>query len=429
MNISKSQQLFSRAQASIPGGVNSPVRAFKSVGGTPLFITKAKGAYLYDADGNRYIDYINSWGPMILGHAYDPVVKAIQEKAAGSTSFGAPTELEIDMAERIKGMAPNVDLVRMVSSGTEACMSAVRLARGYTGRNRIVKFEGCYHGHADSFLVKAGSGVATFNIQSVPGVTAGVAADTLTAPYNDLAAVEQLASQYKNEIAAIIIEPVAGNMGCIIPKPGFLEGLRELCNREGIVFIFDEVMTGFRLAAGGAQERLKIDADLVTYGKVIGAGMPVGAFGGKLEIMQHIAPLGNVYQAGTLSGNPLAMIAGYTLLKELDEDRSIYTQLEEKTAYLHKGLEEVLQQAGIPFIINQLGSMISIHFSEKPVTDFASAAAANNERFNQFFHAMLDRGVYLPPSAYETWFLSNALSKEDLDHTIKAAQESLAAIL
>lgn len=429
MNISKSQQLFSRAQASIPGGVNSPVRAFKSVGGTPLFITKAKGAYLYDADGNRYIDYINSWGPMILGHAYDPVVKAIQEKAAGSTSFGAPTELEIDMAERIKGMAPNVDLVRMVSSGTEACMSAVRLARGYTGRNRIVKFEGCYHGHADSFLVKAGSGVATFNIQSVPGVTAGVAADTLTAPYNDLAAVEQLASQYKNEIAAIIIEPVAGNMGCIIPKPGFLEGLRELCNREGIVFIFDEVMTGFRLAAGGAQERLKIDADLVTYGKVIGAGMPVGAFGGKLEIMQHIAPLGNVYQAGTLSGNPLAMIAGYTLLKELDEDRSIYTQLEEKTDYLHKGLEEVLQQAGIPFIINQLGSMISIHFSEKPVTDFASAAAANNEKFNQFFHAMLDRGVYLPPSAYETWFLSNALSKEDLDHTIKAAQESLAAIL
>src|SRR5215218_5840520 len=359
MNISKSKDLFNRAQSSIPGGVNSPVRAFKSVGGTPIFLKNAKGAYLFDEDGNQYIDYINSWGPMILGHAYEPVVKAIREKALDSTSFGAPTELEVEMAELIKSMAPNVDLVRMVSSGTEACMSAVRLARGYTGKNKIIKFEGCYHGHADSFLVKAGSGVATFNIQTVPGVTAGVSADTLTAPYNDLEAVKKLVTENKGEIAAIIIEPVAGNMGCIIPQEGYLEGLRKICNEEGIVFIFDEVMTGFRLAQGGAQERLKIDADLVTYGKVIGAGMPVGAFGGKKEIMEHIAPLGNVYQAGTLSGNPLAMIAGYTLLKELKNNPGIYKELEEKGNYLKDGLQKVLEQSKIPFVINQMGSMIS----------------------------------------------------------------------
>lgn len=429
MNISKSQQLFQRAQASIPGGVNSPVRAFKSVGGTPIFLQKAKGAYLYDADGNQYIDYINSWGPMILGHAYEPVVKAIQEKALDSTSFGAPTELEIEMAELIKSMVPNVDLIRMVSSGTEACMSAIRLARGYTGKNKIIKFEGCYHGHADSFLVKAGSGVATFNIQTVPGVTAGVSADTLTAPYNDLDAVKKLVEENKNEIAAVIIEPVAGNMGCILPQSGFLEGLRKLCTKENIIFIFDEVMTGFRLAQGGAQERLKIDADLVTYGKVIGAGMPVGAFGGKLEIMKHIAPLGNVYQAGTLSGNPLAMIAGYTLLKELKNNPSIYKELEEKGNYLKEGLQKVLQEANTPFVINHLGTMISIHFSDHPVVDFASAASANNALFNKFFHAMLNRGIYLPPSAFETWFLSNALTKEDLNKTIVAAEESLAEIL
>ena len=429
MNISKSQALFSRAQSSIPGGVNSPVRAFKSVGGTPIFLQKAKGAYLYDVDGNQYIDYINSWGPMILGHAFEPVVEAIQKKAVDSTSFGAPTELEIEMAELIKTMAPNVDLIRMVSSGTEACMSAIRLARGYTGRNKIIKFEGCYHGHADSFLVKAGSGVATFNIQTVPGVTAGVSADTLTAPYNDLEAVEQLVAENKNEIAAIIIEPVAGNMGCILPQQGFLESLRKLCTQEGIVFIFDEVMTGFRLAQGGAQERLKIDADLVTYGKVIGAGMPVGAFGGKLEIMKHIAPLGNVYQAGTLSGNPLAMVAGYTLLSHLKNNPAVYSELEEKGAYLKAGLQKVLEATNTPFVINHLGTMISIHFSEKPVIDFASAASANNALFNKFFHALLNRGVYLPPSAFETWFLSNALTKEDLDVTIKAAAESLEEIL
>ena len=423
--INKSNELFARAQQSIPGGVNSPVRAFKSVGGTPVFMQRAQGAYLYDADGNKYIDYIASWGPMILGHAYEPVVKAIQQKVLESTSFGAPTELEIQMAELIKNMAPNVDLIRMVNSGTEACMSALRLARGYTGRNKFIKFDGCYHGHADAFLVKAGSGLATFGIQTVPGITAGVSADTLTAPYNNIDAVKSLIAQHKDEIAAIIIEPVAGNMGCILPQQNFLETLRKICDEEGIIFIWDEVMTGFRLAPGGAQERLKINADLITYGKVIGAGMPVGAFGGKNEIMQHIAPLGNVYQAGTLSGNPIAMIAGYTLLKTLHEDNTIYQQLDEKGAYLKAGLYEVLKKFDVPFVINQIGSMISIHFSDVPVLNFASAAAANNALFSKFFHAMLRRGIYLPPSAFESWFLNNALTYEDLDATINAAAESI----
>ncbi len=425
----RSISLFQRAQQSIPGGVNSPVRAFKSVGGTPIFIEKAKGAYLYDADGNRYIDYIASWGPMILGHAHEPVVKAIQEKAVLSTSYGAPTELEIEMAELIKSMAPNVDLIRMVSSGTEACMSALRLARGYTGRNKFIKFEGCYHGHADAFLVKAGSGLATFDIQTVPGITGGVSTDTLTCAYNDLAAVKNLVSVHKNEIAAIIVEPVAGNMGCILPQAGFLEGIRAICDEEGIVFIFDEVMTGFRLAQGGAQQVLNVDADLITYGKVIGAGMPVGAFGGKRAIMEKIAPLGNVYQAGTLSGNPIAMIAGYTLLSELKNNPSIYQELNDKTAYLHEGLQKVLTESGTPCVINRFGSMISVHFSEKPVTDFATASAANNALFNKYFHAMLKRGIYLPPSAFESWFLNNALTYADLDATIQATKESLSEIL
>ena len=428
MNIQNSQQLFLRAQKTIPGGVNSPVRAFKSVGGTPLFMRKAKGAYLYVADDNALIDYISSWGPMILGHAYGPVVKAIQEFAEYSTSFGTPTELEIDMAELIVSMVPNVDLVRMVSSGTEACMSAIRLARGYTGKNKIIKFEGNYHGHADCFLVKAGSGVATLNIQTVPGVTAGVANDTLTAPYNDIDTVIRIVEENKNEIAAIIIEPIAGNMGCILPQEGFLEGLREICDKENIVFIFDEVMTGFRLAGGGAQEKLGIKADLVTYGKVIGGGLPVGAFGGRRDIMEHIAPLGNVYQAGTLSGNPIAMIAGYTILKELKNNSSIYEELEEKTIYLKQGLADALNTWGKPYVINQFGSMISVHFSEKQVTDFTSAAAADNQKFNVFFHAMLDRGIYLPPSAFESWFLNNALTYENIDQTINAARQSLAEI-
>ena len=420
MTTSTSANLFERAQLSIPGGVNSPVRAFKSVGGTPIFMSKASGAYLFDADGNKYIDYINSWGPMILGHAYPPVIEAICKTAMNSTSFGAPTELEILVAELIKEMVPNVDLVRMVNSGTEACMSAIRLARGYTGRNKIIKFEGCYHGHADSFLVKAGSGVATMNIQTVPGVTAGVANDTLNAAYNDLAQVEELVNANNNQIAAIIIEPVAGNMGCILPKPGFLEGLRNICNRENIVLIFDEVMTGFRLAKGGAQELLKIDADLVTYGKVIGGGLPVGAFGGKKKIMEMISPLGNVYQAGTLSGNPLAMIAGFTMLTTLNEHPEIYSELEDKAEYLEKGISTVLTEKRLVHRINRLGSMISVHFADHEVVDFASAAGADIDLFNKFFHHMLDRGVYLPPSAYESWFLSNALSYEDIDFTVDA---------
>jgi glutamate-1-semialdehyde 2,1-aminomutase len=427
--FSKSIELFNRAQQSIPGGVNSPVRAFKSVGGTPIFIKNAQGAYLFDEDGNKYIDYINSWGPMILGHAYEPVINAIREKAYDSTSFGAPTTLEIEMAELIKAMVPNVDLIRMVNSGTEACMSAIRLARGYTGRNKIIKFEGCYHGHADSFLVKAGSGVATLAIQEVPGITSGVSGDTLTAPYNDIETVKRLITGNRNEIAAIIIEPVAGNMGCIPPVPGFLEELRTLCDSEGIVFILDEVMTGFRLAAGGAQSRLKIEADLVAYGKIIGAGMPVGAFGGKNKIMQHIAPLGNVYQAGTLSGNPIALVAGYTLLKVLNENPRIYNELEEKTNYLNNGLCAVLNETNTDHTINQLGSMISLHFGKQKVTDFASASAANNELFKKFFHAMLRRGIYLPPSPFETWFISNALTYQDLDKTISSAKESVLEIV
>jgi len=418
--INKSIELFERAQQSIPGGVNSPVRAFKSVGGTPIFMKNAKGAYLYDADGNQYIDFIASWGPMILGHAHEPIIKAIQETAVNSTSFGAPTELEIDMAELIISMAPNVDQIRMVSSGTEACMSAVRLARGFTGRNKIIKFEGNYHGHADAFLVKAGSGVASFNIQTVPGITTGVSNDTLTAPYNNLEAVKKLIDENKSEIAAIIIEPVAGNMGCILPQAGFLEGLRKLCDEQNIVFILDEVMTGFRLEAGGAQQKLNIAADLVTYGKVIGGGLPVGAFGGKKEIMQQIAPVGNVYQAGTLSGNPIAMIAGYTLLTELKNNPSIYEELEAKTNYLGEGIERVLSKKGINFRINRIGSMISLHFCNHEIIDFESASKADIPIFNKLFHHLLKNGIYLPPSAYESWFLNNALSYEDLDKTIKA---------
>lgn len=419
----KSQNLFERAQRHIPGGVNSPVRSFKSVGGTPVFIKKAKGAYLYDEDGNRYIDYINSWGPMILGHAYQPIVDAICVKAQDSSSFGAPTELEIQMAELINQMVPNVDLIRMVNSGTEACMTAIRLARGYTSRNKIIKFEGCYHGHADAFLVKAGSGVAALGIQSVPGVQSYVAQDTLTASYNDIEEVKQLVNTHPNEVAAIIIEPVAGNMGCILPAPGFLEGLRELCTQHSIVFIFDEVMTGFRLARGGAQELFGIEADLVTLGKIIGGGLPVGAFGGKKEIMQHIAPLGSVYQAGTLSGNPIAMIAGYTLLNELNSHPSIYNALDKKCKTLCSAIHKILEQKNIPHSINQLGSMMSVHFGSHPVVNFESAKKCDTTVFNKFFHHMLEHGVYLPPSAFESWFISAALSDEDILNTLEAVKK------
>ncbi|HET8572578.1 MAG TPA: glutamate-1-semialdehyde 2,1-aminomutase [Edaphocola sp.] len=429
MNYQSSRSLFEQAQNSIPGGVNSPVRAFKSVGGTPVFIRRAEGAYLYDEDDNQYIDYIASWGPMILGHAYAPIVKAIREKVNDSTSFGAPTALEIKIAELVKAMTTNVELIRMVNSGTEATMSAIRLARGYTKRNKFIKFEGCYHGHADMFLVKAGSGVATFGIQQVPGVTKGVAEDTLTAPYNDLTAVEKLIQDYPNDIAAIIVEPVAGNMGCVLPAEGFLVGLREICTKNGIIFILDEVMTGFRLAPGGAQEFLEIDADLVCYGKVIGAGMPVGAFGGRKEIMSHIAPLGEVYQAGTLSGNPLAMIAGYTLLQELNGNRDHYISLAQKTSWLAGALKSVFDEFSVPVTINQAGSMMSIFFTPQPVTDFKSASTTDQDLFRKYFHGMLKRGVYLPPSAFESWFFNDALSQEDLEQTLLATRETLEEIL
>lgn len=419
----QSIELFNRAKQRIPGGVNSPVRAFKSVGGDPIFMQRGNGAYMYDVDNNRYIDYINSWGPMILGHCHPQVVEALQEQAAKALSFGAPTELEIQMAELIKSMVPNMDLIRLVSSGTEACMSALRLARGYTGKNKFIQFEGCYHGHADPFLVKAGSGVATLNIQTVPGVTAGASNDTLTATYNNLEEVKQLFLQYPNEIAAIILEPVAGNMGCIPPVTGFLEGLRELCDNHQSVLIFDEVMTGFRLAQGGVQERFHINADLITFGKVIGGGMPVGAFGGKKEIMECIAPLGNVYQAGTLSGNPLAVTAGITTLSILKENASIYSQLDTRCMQLEEGFHQILNEKGIGHTINSIGSMMSIFFGEKQVQNFADAAETDILLFNKFFHHMLRHGVYLPPSAYESWFLSIALSDADMDYTLQAAKQ------
>ncbi|MDX1783101.1 MAG: glutamate-1-semialdehyde 2,1-aminomutase [Aequorivita vladivostokensis] len=420
MNYQRSSALFTEAQKVIPGGVNSPVRAFTAVGGTPVFVEKAKGAYLYDVDGNKLIDYINSWGPMILGHAHEPVVNAVIDKAKKGTSFGMPTEIETEIAALAVSMVPNIDKIRFVNSGTEACMSAVRLARGYTGKDKIIKFAGCYHGHSDSFLIQAGSGAVTFGAPNSPGVTQGTAKDTLLATYNDLNNVEEVIAANKDEIACIILEPVAGNMGCIPPAKGFLEGLRNLCDANNILLIFDEVMTGFRLAAGGAQELFGVRADIVTFGKVIGGGLPVGAFAARKEIMDHLAPIGPVYQAGTLSGNPLAMAAGLAMLKELDQNRQIFESINKKTEYLHNGLKAALTSEGVKFTINRVGSMISVHFSEEPVIDFASSAAANNENFKKFFHGMLNEGIYIAPSAFETWFLCDALSYEDLDATITA---------
>jgi len=423
MLYQRSSRLFSEAEKVIPGGVNSPVRAFKAVGGTPIFVERAKGAYLYDADGNRLIDYINSWGPMILGHAYEPVVNAVIERAKLGTSFGMPTELETKIAELAVSMVPNIDKIRFVNSGTEACMSAIRLARGFTKRDKIIKFAGCYHGHSDSFLIQAGSGAVTFGMPNSPGVTQGTAKDTLLARYNDIENVAELVEANRNEIAAIIIEPVAGNMGCIPPKPGFLESLRHLCTANGILLIFDEVMTGFRLAKGGAQEVFGIEADIVTFGKVIGGGLPVGAFAARNEIMNYLAPLGPVYQAGTLSGNPLAMAAGLTMLEALEKDPAVFTRLEEKTAYLEKGMREVLGKNGIAFTINRKGSMISVHFDPNPVTDFTSAINGDNETFRKFFHGLLNEGVYIAPSAYETWFITDALTYDDIDFTIAAVDK------
>ncbi|HMQ43102.1 MAG TPA: glutamate-1-semialdehyde 2,1-aminomutase [Mariniflexile sp.] len=420
MDYKRSSALFAQAEKVIPGGVNSPVRAFKGVGGTPIFVKEAKGAYLYDADGNRLIDYINSWGPMVLGHAHKPVVDAIIEKAKKGTSFGMPTEIETQIAELAVSMVPNIDKIRFVNSGTEACMSAVRLARGFTKKDKIIKFAGCYHGHSDSFLIQAGSGASTFGTPNSPGVTQGTAKDTLLATYNDIENVSQLMEANKNEIACVIIEPVAGNMGCVPPSENFLKELRALCTQHGILLIFDEVMTGFRLAKGGAQELYNIKADIVCFGKVIGGGLPVGAFAARNEIMNHLAPLGPVYQAGTLSGNPLAMAAGLAMLNELNTDADVFKRLAEKTAYLHKGISKVLTENNVVHTINRVGSMISVHFDETPVVNFETAAKGNNTIFKALFHGLLNQGVYIAPSAFETWFITDALTYEDLDFTIAA---------
>ena len=428
MKYQRSSQLFKEASAVIPGGVNSPVRAFKAVGGTPIFVKKAEGAYIYDEDGNRLIDFINSWGPMILGHAFKPVVNAVVDKAKKGTSFGMPTEIETKIAALAISMVPNVDKIRFVNSGTEACMSAVRLARGYTGKEKIIKFAGCYHGHSDSFLIQAGSGAVTFGSPNSPGVTKGTAKDTLLAPYNNLNAVKHIFESNPNQIAAIIVEPVAGNMGCIPPAEGFLQGLRALCDKYKATLIFDEVMTGFRLAKGGVQELYGIKADLICFGKVIGGGLPVGAFAASDEIMSFLAPEGPVYQAGTLSGNPLAMAAGCALLEVLNKDADVYDRLAEKTAYLHQGISKALKRHKITHTINRVGSMISVHFTENTVVDFESAAHGNNDQFKKFFHGMLAAGVYIAPSAFESWFVTDALTYDDLDFTI-AAVESVASKL
>ncbi|WP_343487899.1 glutamate-1-semialdehyde 2,1-aminomutase [Allomuricauda sp. d1] len=424
MRYERSSALFAEAQKYIPGGVNSPVRAFKAVGGEPIFIKGAKGAYLYDEDGHQYIDYISSWGPLLFGHAHEPVIKAVVEKAKKGTSFGIPTEIETELAKLAVKMVPNIDKIRFVNSGTEACMSAVRLARGYTGKDKIIKFAGCYHGHSDAFLIQAGSGAVTFGSPNSPGVTQGTAKDTLLANYNDLDGVRALVKANQGKIAAIIIEPVAGNMGCIIPTKEFIHGLRELCTQEGILLLFDEVMTGFRLAKGGAQEVLGIDADIVMFGKVIGGGLPVGAFAARAEIMAHLAPEGPVYQAGTLSGNPLAMAAGLAMLTEIDKQPEVFESITKKTEHLHNGIAKVLTEKGIVHQINRFGSMVSVHFCEDPVVDFASSAKGNNDTFKKYFHGMLDQGIYLPPSAFESYFLNDAISYDDLDRTVAAVKNT-----
>ena len=422
--MSLSAELFQRAQHTIPGGVNSPVRAFKSVGGTPVFIDRADGAYLFDVDGKRYIDYIGSWGPMLLGHNHPAIRDAVIAAAAKGLSFGAPCPAEVTMAELVSKLVPSMEMVRMVSSGTEATMSAIRLARGYTGRNTIVKFEGCYHGHADSLLVKAGSGALTLGVPNSPGVPADFAKYTLTTEFNNLPQLEQLFAEHGQDIACIIVEPVAGNMNCIPPAPGFLEGLRSLCDKYGAVLIFDEVMTGFRVALGGAQAVYDVKPDLTTLGKIIGGGMPVGAFGGKREIMQHIAPLGPVYQAGTLSGNPIAMAAGLAALTEISKP-GVYQALTEKTTYLVNGLKAAADKHGVPLATNQVGGMFGFFFtSEAEVSNFAQATQCNIDAFKRFFHLMLQQGIYLAPSAYEAGFLSLAHSDADLAHTLTAAEHS-----
>jgi len=427
MNHNKSERLFTQAKAIIPGGVNSPVRAFKSAGCNPIFIEKAAGSKIYDVDGNEYIDYVGSWGPMILGHCHPKVVEAIQKTAASGASFGAPTALETELAEQVNHAYPNIEKVRMVSSGTEATMSAIRLARGFTGRDKILKFDGCYHGHADSLLVKAGSGAATFGVPTSPGVPADFAKYTLTAAYNDLDEVTTMVAANKGEIACIILEAIAGNMGCIPPVAGFLEGLRKLCTAEGIILIIDEVMTGFRVAYGGAQERYGVRGDLVCLGKIIGGGLPVGAFGGKSEIMESLSPEGGIYQAGTLSGNPLAMSAGIATLKLIQEE-GFYQQLEEKSAYLEKGLQQVTGNSPVATCWQRVGGMFCTYFQEGPVNNFADALKSDTEAFGRFFRSMLDQGINLAPAQFESGFMSIAHSQEDLDKTIAATEKALTLV-
>lgn len=424
---SQSKALFTRAKQVIPGGVNSPVRAFKSVGGEPLFVQRAAGSSLFDVDGNVYIDYVGSWGPMILGHSHPRVVEAVYRAAADGASFGAPTAVEIELAEQVRDAYPNMEQVRMVSSGTEATMSAIRLARGYTGRNKILKFEGCYHGHADSLLVKAGSGAATLGVPTSPGVPADLARHTLTASFNDLEEVKSLVRTHGEDLAAIILEPVAGNMGCVAPRAGFLEGLRSICDQQGLLLIIDEVMTGFRLAYGGAQELYGVRGDLTCLGKIIGGGLPVGVFGGKRQIMEKLAPEGPIYQAGTLSGNPLAMSAGLATLKLLREP-DFYRRLEENSAYLEQGLRAAAESSPQPVCLQRIGSMFCAYFQTGPVHSFADAARSDTEAFGRFFRAMLNAGIHLAPSQFEAGFVSAAHSREDLDRTIAAARQAFAAI-
>ncbi|MCX2742486.1 glutamate-1-semialdehyde 2,1-aminomutase [Mangrovivirga sp. M17] len=428
-SIETSKKLFNEAQNYIPGGVNSPVRAFKAVGGDPLFIKSAKGAFMYDEDGNAYYDLINSWGPMIIGHAHPEIESAVKEAIGNSLSFGAPNAKEVEIAELITEMVPSIEKVRMVNSGTEATMSAIRLARGYTNRNKIIKMEGCYHGHGDSFLIAAGSGAMTLGTPNSPGVTQGTANDTLTVPFNDLESVDKLIDETGDDIAAIILEPVAGNMGCVLPEDGYLEGLRKRCDDNGILLIFDEVMTGFRLAPGGAQEVYGVIPDMTTLGKIIGGGMPVGAYGGKKEIMEFVAPTGPVYQAGTLSGNPVAMAAGLAMLNHLKNNPQVYTTLSTLTEKLHKGIQEIHDKKNLPYTINRLGSMISVFFTDKTVTDLETAKTCDTELFGKYFQAMLDEGVYLPPAQFESWFLSYSLKEEDIDKIIDAHEKAIDKVL
>ena len=428
MSYKKSVKLFNDAKKVIPGGVNSPVRAFKSVGGNPIFALKAKGAYVYDEDGNKYIDFISSWGPMILGHAHPKIISEINRVSENGTSYGMPTLLETKLAKLAISMAPNIDKIRFVNSGTEACMSAIRLARGFTKKNKIIKFSGCYHGHSDSFLIDAGSGAVTFGEPNSPGVTPSTANDTIVSPYNDFESLKKIFEKNTGEIAAVIIEPIAGNMGCIVPKNDFLFKLRKICSENETLLIFDEVMTGFRLAKGGAQERLGVNADIITYGKVIGGGLPVGAFASRNEIMNELSPDGKIYQAGTLSGNPLAMIAGLTTLNILNENPEIYKSLDSKTEYLKKGMISILKKTKIPFTINSFGSMISLHFCKNPVVDFKSAMKGDNQHFKNYFHGMLKEGIYLPPSPFESYFLNDSLSFDDIEYTLSSLDKIIEKI-